>query len=49
MDFLDIETLLLYMANFIGNKKLNKDYNLIQLNMFGYAVWYFILSIYKAG
>jgi len=54
MNFLDtdtknIEMLLLYMANFIGNRKLNKDHNLIQLNRFGHAAWCFISSIYKAG
>jgi len=46
-----MSTLLLHIANFIGNRYVesNKVNNVNQLQGFGQAAWEFISSIYKSG
>jgi len=55
MEFLEIDMkkifmLLLYMANYIKNKKVEKEkINVFKLKGFGEVAWSFISSIYKPG
>ena len=55
MEFLEIDMknifmLLLYMANYAKNKKVEKEkINVLKLKGFGEAAWSFISSIYKSG